>query len=740
MTYLPRCRTAYRILALAAAAALTAGLARAADSASPAGSLKWVPADAAFYSSMLRAGDQIDIIARSKAWAKIQSMPSVQMVHEMIKAQLKNPKDPKLGQFLQLYHQPENQQLVAMLKDMVSHEVFCYGGNNTTGFLELVTVVNTSQQLGSLMAAVQRARGPEMSKVQLHAVLRGLADHLDLIKIPDMVIGFKLSKPDEAEAQLKRLDAFLAKAMEQAPPPIKERFKKGEGATRFILTLDGSLVPWDKVSLKQFEDKEGEFDNLIEKLKTLKLTVSLGTRDDYLLLAVGESTDFVGNLGGDKLLADRPEFKPLQKYAGERLTSIAYASKELRSHGGMTGKDLDTMASEAKRYLEKAEIPEQVREKLVKDIADLSTDIKSFMHEQGALLSFAFLNGQGQESYTYDWSAHPALDGSKPLTLLNHVGSSPLLAVVSRTKYRPENYQMLVKWIKRINSYVEDFVVPTLNEEQKSRYEQVVKIAYPLVERLDKATGTMLLPALKDGQSAFVLDAKLESKQWHQMLPTTDKPMPMLEPALVFGVSDAALLRQAVEEYRSIANELISKVHDLNPNVPAYQIPEPTTKTVPGGTIYYFSVPEELGVDKQISPNAALSDRVAVLSISLSHSERLLARSLLKVGGRQTVSKRPLAAAVTFDFAGTMTALGPWIEFGIEEGMRHHRAPAPAADPDAAGKEDAPNPGMPSMEEILKQVRTGIEVLKCFRGYLSASYFEDRVLVTHGQAVFEDLP
>ena len=46
---------------------------------------------------------------------------------------------------------------------------------------------------------------------------------------------------------------------------------------------------------------------------------------------------------------------------------------------------------------------------------------------------------------------------------------------------------------------------------------------------------------------------------------------------------------------------------------------------------------------------------------------------------------------------------------------------------------------MPSLEDILKQVRTGIEVLKCFRGYTSATYFEDKALVTHGLAVFEDL-
>src|SRR5207245_8991171 len=119
--------------------------------------------------------------------------------------------------------------------------------------------------------------------------------------------------------------------------------------------------------------------------------------------------------------------------------------------------------------------------------------------------------------------------------------------------------------------YVEDFVVPRLDEAQKGQYEQVMKMFHPLLERLDKATGTMLLPALKDGQTAFVLDAKSESKQWHQMMPASDKPLPLLEPALVFGVSDAELLKKAMTEYRAIISEAISKLRDMRPDIQELQ-------------------------------------------------------------------------------------------------------------------------------------------------------------------------
>ena len=327
MTCLYRCKKSYRVLALVAGLVLVAASGRAAETAPPAASLRLIPADAAFYSTMLRAGEQIEIIAKSKAWAKIKSLPSVQMLMQMAEAQLKNPQDPHVAVPANI-SAAGKPALVAMLNDMVSHEVFCYGAENVSSFIELMTIVNGAQQMGNFLALMP---GADRGKVQAHVMLQALNEHRGLIQIPDTVIGFKLRDREAAEHQLKRLDSLLANLMQQFPPPLRERYKKGKGANMFTVTLDGSLIPWDKVSLKQFEDREGEFDDLVAKLKTVKMTISLGLRDDYLLLAVGESTEFLQKLGGEKLLADRPEFKPLQKYTGERLTAISYASKNLRA-------------------------------------------------------------------------------------------------------------------------------------------------------------------------------------------------------------------------------------------------------------------------------------------------------------------------------------------------------------------------------------------------------------------------
>src|SRR5213080_2960381 len=106
----------------------------------------------------------------------------------------------------------------------------------------------------------------------------------------------------------------------------------------------------------------------------------------------------------------------------------------------------------------------------------------------------------------------------------------------------------------------------------------------------------------------------------------SDKPLPLLEPALVLGVSNADLLKQACGEYRSILNEALKKMREQSgEDFPNYQVPQPESKQVQSGVLYYFPVPKELGLDPQISPNAGLSASTAVLALSHAQTERLLA-------------------------------------------------------------------------------------------------------------------
>jgi hypothetical protein len=714
------------LIGLLGLGAALVGRARADDVEKLDNSLKWIPEDAAFYSSMLRNREQVEAVAHSRAWAKLKELPAVQMALQQLQA------DPRLAQVREVFETPENRQLLAMLGDMVSHEIFIYGGRNFVAAGDRAGRAGGSGGFGRGLAKMMAARTDEDRKrVQIQLLLHSLADNVDLIRMPDLVIGFKLQDTKRAEAQLKRLEDHLSVAAAQLPP-LEGRVKRVQVEKGSILTLnlDGKMVPWDRIPFKDYEDKPGEFDKLVDKLGQLKLVIGLGVKDDYLLLSLGDSVNALTKLGQDKLLYDRAEFKPLRKYAKERLTSIGYVSKAFNARMATSKQDIDNFVKTADEYLPRLDLPEEQRARIRKDLQDLARDLKPFITEPGASLAFSFLNGRGKEGYSYRYGEFPGLDGSKPLTLLEHVGGNPLCAAVSRSKSSPEGYRLLVKWIKVANRYVEDLLVPQLNAEQKEHYDVVTKIAYPLLRRVDEATGKMLLPSLADGQTGLVLDAKIKSKQWFRGMPESDTPLPMLEPALVLGVSDADLLRRAFAEYRAIGNDAIAKVREVaGDRVPDVQIPEPETRKVANGTIYFYPIPNVLGLDEQISPNAGLSEGVAILAIAQSQTERLLARHPLKVdGGPLADLNLPLVAATHVNCAEVVNAVGPWVEYGIQQGYRRQRAEGAERGGDDAGAAD-----------VLAQVRTVLEVLKVFRSYSSITYFEGGALVTHRETVIRDV-
>src|SRR5262249_40889461 len=77
-----------------AAAFLVVPPAPAADPAGPDTSLKLVPGDAAFYSAMLRNREQLELVFKSRAWARLTSLPAVQTAWQMAMTQLDQPDGP----------------------------------------------------------------------------------------------------------------------------------------------------------------------------------------------------------------------------------------------------------------------------------------------------------------------------------------------------------------------------------------------------------------------------------------------------------------------------------------------------------------------------------------------------------------------------------------------------------------------------------------------------------------------
>jgi hypothetical protein len=686
-------------------------------------SLDWVPADAAFYSATLNWGEQIKIIGNSNAWQKFRSIPSVAMVWQMAEAQINDPNGPAAIP-LQMLQLPENQQLLQMLGDMFSGEVVFYGGPRTIDFVELYAELSAANTVAKLEAGVGDSEGRQ--QIQARKLLETLQEKRNLLKAPDLMFAFKLNDPNAARTQLKRLEVLARMGLQATP--IGDRFKPEKvGEDEYLtLSLDGSLVPWDQVPWEEVEEEEGEFD----ELRNMTLVVSLGVRGKYLMLSIDESTAGLARLGTGPVLADAKEFEPLAKFKDRKFVSFGYLSTKLAERLGYTSADIDDLEEQFGGVLEMAGVEDdKLKDRIASDIEKFGDDLKKFIPKPGAAMSFAFMTPTGFEGYSYNWAENSSLDVSKPLTLANHLGGSPVMAIAARSKPNPEALDLLIKWGQVAFSYLDEYAVPQMNADEREKFNQVMQIANPLLMRADKATRELLLPATEDGQIGFVIDSKASSKQWHKDMPVSAHALPMAELALVIGVNDAAKFKEAFREYRAIADDLVEQIRTLDPKaIPAdFRIPNPEKKATGASELFTYHLPQEAGLDKQIALTGGIAGDVAVASTSPALAERVLSNAPLKSNGLlMSSAAEPAGVIAYFNWPALVDAAAPWIEFAISENI----AKTSGGDEKSAAIQ---------AEFILGQVRQGLEILKCWRSTESATTVENGVTVTHSVTTFEDV-
>ncbi len=210
-------RRAAALLAALVGWAFLAGPASAADPAAPDTSLKLVPADAAFYSTMLRNKEQLDLVANSRAWAKLWAMPSVQQAWKIVQDQYNTPTG-SLSTLRQLMQTEENKDLVALFGDAFSDEVFCYGDDGWADLFDLYQETYAGMQYQPLLDQLNHKPGDGPSQENpIRPILSALAKNPDKIKVPNLVIGFKVSDAQRAEKQIRRLEQFAAAAGRPVP-------------------------------------------------------------------------------------------------------------------------------------------------------------------------------------------------------------------------------------------------------------------------------------------------------------------------------------------------------------------------------------------------------------------------------------------------------------------------------------------------------------------------------------------
>ena len=718
--------TGVSLLACAALALATLRPAAAADLKQLDTSLRLIPADAAFYSSSLRLREQVDLVAKSNAWKKLMDMPVISMGLAMYRIQAGNPESVP-GQIQKALNDPDTRKLIDLAVDLGSTEIFCFGDESMVDFANLAQrTMNAVRYRPIIMQVTGEAKGMSDQEVQGRVFLSALAENPGLLKLPEMVMGFRVKNTASATEHLQKLEAILGEELAKIPE-LKGALKRQKVAGNEFLTLslNGKMIPWDEIPvdmLKKYESEEGQVDKLVASVKKMTFVVAIGLRDDFLLVSMGSSTNVLKKLGQGARLIDSPKLRPLAAHADKRLTNITYLSEKSAAALLGSSANIEELLDVAKQVLPAAKLGEATDKRILADLAGVAKDIKDVMPQPGAMLAFGFLVADGSEGYTYDWTKHAELDGTKPLTLLRHVGGAPTAAAVNRGRPSVADYDRLVKWVKVGYGYFEDLALPKMSEKEQAQAKQFLDNAKPHFQKLDEATRTLLLPALADGQVGLVLDTKLTSKRFIEALPPTHRDLPMFEPAILCGVSDEAKLVDAFRAYRQSINGLIDAARKIEGSdiPPQIKIPEPQVSKTAAGTLYTWPLPEAWGVDKKIAPNFGVGKGVGVFAISNEHSQRLLGESKLAAGGALSDTDKPLAGAVVFDVAGLLGAIKPWVDFGFDTAIKESQ-------------------GNMMVGAAAGQVDIVFEVLGVFRRATSAAYFEGDALVTHSHMEIRDL-
>ena len=166
--------------------------------------------------------------------------------------------------------------------------------------------------------------------------------------------------------------------------PFAGRYKPFQTSSgQFLtLTLDGKMLPWDNIHLDKIEEQPGQFDKVVERLKSLKLLVSIGIRDDYLLLTITPLTDKLAALGTGPRLVERPEFDSIARFADKRLTGLSFTAKE--ASAALESYQIDNMHNSLRSAFEMIpNVPPETKKGLQHDLDELVTDIKSLMPPPG---------------------------------------------------------------------------------------------------------------------------------------------------------------------------------------------------------------------------------------------------------------------------------------------------------------------------------------------------------------------
>ncbi len=581
------------------------------------GALMRAPADASVFSSSQHLLPRWKAVWESAAVQSLLDLPLAQQLRTQIG---RHPVYRGLQK--QLETNPVLVQGMPVLEDAISTEVFVCAGPELADFAAAASSLMNSARFASLKGMKEGTGPGAMNAAMTEAFIDGVLASGDQLRVPSVLMGFRLTKPEEAK---KFIDAWVPKI---GPLPEGIEIKKATiaGAEFYTLELAGEDVPDDafaamREGLAEGGVPESKINDLLGWLKSQRLVLALGIKDDYLMVSIGKDTAMLERWGTGPSLAESRALEPLRKHHKSGLLSVSYTSAALIDVTEWTADDLTAVQDALLGAIPDGEETAEIKTRLEADLPKLVKEFSAYLADTGSTLSFSFDN-QGVESYTFTETSSTLLDCSAPLSILTHRGKRPIAYAAGRGLKSPGTYDAFTRWLKVAFAYFEDFAVPTMEEEPRKEYEKAMKLARPFLKSIDETTRTNLIPSVDGTQSIVALDGRGMVDRLPDGEPML-AAMPVLRLGAVVELHDADKFKLAMKEYAAAVRRLLAGIKKDFPDADVdFELPAPEATEAAGGTLYSYRWPWlEMGADLHLC--ALLKGRLLVLASSSKYAEEL---------------------------------------------------------------------------------------------------------------------
>ena len=572
-----------------------------------------VPDDVSAFSSSLHLVRQWQRVWQSNAVQSLVALPTLQQMWMQTR---QHPNFTALIQTLDTH--PLAVQGLPVLRDAFSTEVFVCTGPDLPGVLAAVGGVYAEAVLLGAVSGFEEDAGGPPSEFDVTAILEAVLEYEDQLRMPSLLIGFRLT---DIDAATKLLDAWIPRIPVAAVGEIEKRTIQ---ETQFyVLAVSGEQVPDENmqqiiVEMEKAKVPTDMSQRLVKLIRSQRVSVAVGVVDGYLMLSLGRDTSLLERWGKGPSLAASSMLGPARSLYKDGLLSLNYTAAALDSEP-LTVDDIEKITEYFIEAIPEGKAPPQFKERLRKDVKLVASEL--VFPEPHATVSFSFDN-KGIESYIFGGPFPSSLDPSKPLSILAHRGERPIVVAAGRAARNPDGYDQVVKWLKIAFGYFQDFVVPKMGPEDRERYDKTMGFVTPFLVSVDTATRDHLIPAVDGTQSLLLLDGQgvLEA------LPGGDRlPQPLALPRLgaAIELNDAEQFKMAIAGYVEALRKLLTGIDAAFPQSlpPGLALPSPVTIEKAGGTLYHYRLPADLGPD--IFPCALFKGRLLVLASSSRLAEEM---------------------------------------------------------------------------------------------------------------------